>query len=306
MIPKFPKFINLSIKHKPYLEEHIVKFPPYSDFNFSSLISWGDEQTAISNLNGNLVIKFNDYVTNEPFFTFLGTNMVNDTIKILLEEASKNGLPPHLKLIPEAAIKADPDIFEKFDIEEDRDNFDYIYLLEEAREFKGKKHRDKRNFINRFKKLYQSSHKIIDVSNPEIQKQLLNLFFYWQRLRGREKEEVENELLAIKKIFEFSKNLSLICIGLYINKKLVAFSINEVLSDGYSMNLFEKADTNYQGIFPYLRHITSVYLLELGSKFLSHEQDLGIEGLRKSKMSYNPHFFLKKYTVKRKLNKTPL
>lgn len=300
MIPKFPKFVKLSISHKPHIEKHIAKFPPYSDFNFTSLISWGDEQIGISSLNGNLVIRFNDYVTNEPFYTFLGTNKINDTIKTLLEEASKNRLSAHLKLIPEAAIKADPEIFKKFHIEEDRDNFDYIYLLEEAREFKGKKHRDKRNFMNRFKKLYKSSHKIIDLSDPKIQKEVLDLFFHWQKLRGRKKADVENELSAVKKIFEFSKNLSLICIGIYINKKLVAFSINEVLSDGYSMNLFEKADITYQGIFPYLRHITSVYLLELGSKFLSHEQDLGIEGLRKSKMSYNPHFFLKKYTIKRK------
>lgn len=304
MIPLFPKFEKLSIKHKPHIEKHISKFPPYSDFNFSSLWSWSDEETYISELNDNLVIKFKNYITNEPFYTFIGTNQVNHTIKTLLEETEKRGLYPKLKLIPEVALKADPKILDQFAIEEDRDNFDYIYLLEEAKEFKGNKHRAKRNFINRFKKLYNSHHQLIDLNNPEIQKDILDLFYTWQKIKGKRNEEVENELLAIKKMLQFSKDLKLICVGLHIDKRLVGFSINEILSDGYAMNLFEKADTTYQGIFPYLKYISTLYLLELESKFLSHEQDLGIEGLRKSKMSYNPKFFLKKYTISHKPRQT--
>lgn len=300
MLPSFPEFIRLSFEHKPHVEKHISKHPPYSDFNFTSLFSWSGDEAYLSELNGNLVIKFRDYITNEPFYTFIGINKVNDTIKTLLEESVKNKLHPKLKLIPEIALKADPKILDEFDVQEDRDNFDYIYLLEEAKEFIGNKHRAKRNFINRFKKFYKSSYKTIDLKDPRIQTEMLNLFDNWKRLKARSNSEVENELLAIKKILEFSKDLELICIGLYIDDKLVGFSINEILSDGYAMNLFEKADTTYQGIFPYLRQVTSIYLLELGSKYLSHEQDLGIEGLRKSKLSYNPNFFLKKYTITHK------
>lgn len=305
MIPVFPKFIKLSFEHRPHIDKHILKHPPYSDFNFTSLISWGSEDTYISELNDNLVIRFRDYITNEPFYTFIGINRVNETIKILLNESSRNGLHPKLKLVPEVALKADPKILEHFEVEEDRDNFDYIYLLEEAKKFKGNKFRDKRNFINRFKRLYHSSHKLLELAKPEIQKQVLNLFHHWQKIKGRNNKVVRNELAAIKKLLRLASDLKLICIGIYIDDRLVAFSINEILTDGYTMNLFEKADTTYQGIFPYLRNITAIYLLEQGGKFLSHEQDLGIEGLRKSKMSYNPQFFLKKYTISHKssLNK---
>ena len=302
MIPTFPKFINLTFEHKPFIEKHISKHPPYSDFNFTSLLSWGNEDTAISELNGNLVIKFRDYLTNEPFYTFIGINKVNETIRVLLDESLKNNLHPKLKLIPEVILKADSKIVEQFQITEDRDNFDYIYLLEEAREFKGNIHRAKRNFINRFKRLYNSKHILLDLSDSSIQKQILDLFKHWQTLKGVTNQEVENELSAIKKLLLFAKDLNLVCIGVYVDNKLSGFSVNEVLTQGYAMNLFEKADTNYQGIFPYLRHISAVYLLDMGVKFLSHEQDLGIEGLRKSKMSYNPNFFLKKYTVAHRSN----
>lgn len=295
MIPKFPQFIKLSLEHKPHLAKHILKYPPYSDFNFTSLISWGGEEAYISELNDNLVVKFRDYVTNEPFYTFLGVNKVNQTIKTLL------GLHPNkLKLIPEVVLKADPKILESFAVAEDRDNFDYIYSLEETREFKGKKHRDKRNFVNRFKKLYRSSYKQVCLADPKNQQKILELFHHWQKLKGIKDEEIRNEFLALKRVLNLSGDLNLICLGIYISNQMVAFSINEVLADGYAMNLFEKADTTYQGIYPYLRSITAIYLLELGSKYLSHEQDLGIEYLRKSKMSYNPHSFLKKYTITHK------
>lgn len=300
MIPLFPKFTKLSLGHKPHIEKHISKHPPYSDFNFTSLISWGGDDTYISELNDNLVMKFKDYITNEPFYTFIGTNLVNSTIKILLEESKKNGLNPKLKLIPEAILKADPKILAEYHIEEDRDNFDYIYLLEESKEFKGNKYSEKRNFVNRFKRLYHTSHTVLDLTQPKVSKEMLDLFHLWQKQKKRSDEEVENELQAVKKVLCLAHDLHLLCIGIYTEGKLIAFSINEILADGYTMNLFEKADTTYQGIFPYLRSITAGYLLELGGKFLSHEQDLGIEGLRKSKMSYRPHCFLKKYTVSHK------
>lgn len=300
MIPKFPDFIKLSFAHKPHIERHIIKHPPYSDFNFTSLISWSGEDTYISELNGNLIIKFRDYITNEPFYTFIGTSKVNQTIKTLLKESEKNGLHPKLKLISEAVLKANPKILERYHIEEDRDNFDYIYLLAEAREFKGNRFRDKRHFVNRFKRLYQSSYKLLDLSLPEAAKEILNLFHHWQKLKKKTDSEVKNEFLAIKKVLQLAKDLNLICLGIYVHKTLIAFSINEILADGYTMNLFEKADTTYHGIFPYLRNITATYLFEQGGKFLNYEQDLGIEGLRKSKMSYNPHAFLKKYTITHK------
>ena len=300
MLPKFPNFVTLSINHKDHIEKHISDHPPYSDFNFTSLISWSDENTKVCQLNNNLVIKFKDYLTNQPFYTFIGLNKVNETIKTLLAATKKDNLYPHLKLIPEVTLKTDPKLLEEFEIAEDRNNFDYIYLLEEAREFKGNKHRGKRNFVNRFRKLYKSTHKLIDLNDPKTKQQILELFVVWRKEKGINNSEIEIEFTAIKKILDFSKDLSLVCVGLFIDEKLVAFSINEVLADGYAMSLFEKADTTYQGIFPYLRQISAHYLINLGSKLLSHQQDLGIEGLRKSKLSYGPHSFLKKYTITHK------
>lgn len=78
MIPKFPKFKHIELIDKEEIEKITQKFPPYSDFNFISMWSWDIKvEMIISKLNNNLVVRFTDYLTGYPFFSFLGDNMVN-------------------------------------------------------------------------------------------------------------------------------------------------------------------------------------------------------------------------------------
>lgn len=299
MIPSFPKFKRLTLADKNTIEQYTKQYPPYSDFNFVSLWSWSThESTYISTLHKNLVLRFHDYITHEPFYTFIGTKKVNATIKELMNFAQDKSLPPNLKLIPEISLQTAPkSLFTNYTVIEDRDNFDYVYLIDHAVRLRGNKLGPKRNFINRFKNSYQFTHKVLDLTDPDHQQDILRLFEVWRKSRSRDPMEVQNELAAIKRVFKFLHFPNLLAVGVYIDGRLVAFSINEILSHGYSTNLFEKGDINFEGIFPYLRHITATYLAERGCQFLNHEQDLGIPGLRKSKLSYCPKFFLKKYTI---------
>lgn len=86
MIPEFPEFKKLELSDKKDIEQFTSKFPPYSDFNFVSMWSWDIKgEMRVSQLNDNLVVRFTDYLTGEPFYSFLGNNKVNDTAEKLLE-----------------------------------------------------------------------------------------------------------------------------------------------------------------------------------------------------------------------------
>ena len=136
MIPEFPEFKKLELSDKEDVEVFTKKFPPYSDFNFVSMWSWDIKgEMRLSQLNNNLVVRFTDYLTGDPFFSFLGDNEVNDTIKKLLEFSKSEGLRIKLKLIPECSIK-NADIT-KYNIKEDEDNSDYIYNVQLISEYKG-------------------------------------------------------------------------------------------------------------------------------------------------------------------------
>ena len=91
MIPEFPQFKKLELSDRKDLEKFTSKFPPYSDFNFVSMWAWDTKgEMQISQLNGNLVVQFTDYINGKPFFSFLGDSLVLDTIKTLLDFSKKN------------------------------------------------------------------------------------------------------------------------------------------------------------------------------------------------------------------------
>src|SRR5688572_17995075 len=106
MIPRFPRFKKLSLEDKDEIEAVIKGFPPYSDYNFVSLLSWNtNERIEVAKLYENLVIKFEDYVTNEIFYSFLGVRYVDKTLNTLLARAKNEGVSPTLRLIPETVVK---------------------------------------------------------------------------------------------------------------------------------------------------------------------------------------------------------
>ncbi len=112
MIPNFPDFKPIELNDKDEIESFTKKFAPYSDFNFASMWSWDvKEEMRVSQLNGNLVVRFTDYLTGEPFYSFLGSNKPTETADALLTLAEKEGIPLHLKLVPEDSAKEiDPTI----------------------------------------------------------------------------------------------------------------------------------------------------------------------------------------------------
>src|SRR6185436_18619332 len=106
MIPEFPEFKKLELTDKEEVEKFTSKFPPYSDFNFVSMWSWDIKgEMRLSMLNGNLVVRFTDYLTGELFYSFLGNSKVNETAEMLINFSRKEGLGAKLRLVPEDSIK---------------------------------------------------------------------------------------------------------------------------------------------------------------------------------------------------------
>src|SRR4051794_34796057 len=125
-IPIFPRFKRLDIGDQFEIERWVRQFQPYSDFNFVSLYSWNTtDEIEVSLLNDNLVVLFSDYSTAERFFSFMGTNLADETADILLNEAKRRGTCESLKLLPrETAMAISPR--PGYVVKESQDNCDYI------------------------------------------------------------------------------------------------------------------------------------------------------------------------------------
>ena len=140
----------------------------------------------------------------------------------------------------------------------------------------------------------------IDLKNPEEQTQVLELFKLWKKQTNKNENETTIEYQAIKRLIEAIDFLKIFTLGIYCSNKLIAFNIYEITHQNYGISAFQKADRNYRGIFTMINYEVAKHLLSLNCKFINYEQDLGIEGLRNSKLAYHPVEFLKKYTVSEK------
>lgn len=296
MIAEFPKFNKLDIIDKKEFERITHSFIPYSDFNFTSLWCFNTFNTClISQYQNTLMIKMNDYITEEPIYTFIGATLPKKVLQIL----QLDKIP--IKLIPETIVKELKKTIKDIDFIEDRDNFDYIYSIPELVKLDGPKYHKQRNLAARFLKDF-STHTIehLDILDRKTQEKINETVELWMKTRKKTIKETKVEWMAIQRLFKLKKEyptINLVTFGIFINKELISFSINEIINNEYAISHFRKADTRYTGIYQYMEQYTAKLLEKHKLKYLNFEQDLGIEGLRKAKTLWRPIKFLKKYIV---------
>lgn len=294
-IPQFPSFKRLTFSDKKRIETITSSYPAYSDYNFASLWSYNTQNDfLVSMLHKNLVIRFRDYITKDTFYSFLGTHNIQETIETLFAYLKKKNLKPELKLIPEVTIETLKETKHDFLITEDRDNFDYVYNLSHLSDLNGRFYSKKRNKVKKF--LKEHSHMSIQdihLNDNTTHKHILSVFSKWEEKQGRS----SHEKIAIQRLLKKAHFFDLLCLGLYSKTDLKAFSIVEIVQNGFVMVHFSKADRSYTGIFETLYKTLADTLREKGSQFLNREQDMGLSRLRHAKQSWGPLYFLKKYTV---------
>ena len=85
--------------------------------------------------------------------------------------------------------------------------------------------------------------------------------------------------------------------GVYIDDSLEAFSVGS-FNPGENMAVIhiEKANPEIRGLYQYINREFLIHAFPQAA-LVNREDDLGIEGLRKAKMSYNPVGFERKYLV---------
>jgi hypothetical protein len=293
-IPSFPDFGPLNPADRPHVESFTEGFPPYSDFNFTSMWIWDGGLTRVSSLDGSLVVRFSDYVTGQPFYSLTG-KCASRHLRAVLDHSAEQKIASYLKLVPEHVITHALGC-EGLVVQEDRDNHDYICSLKPLGSYLGSQLKAKRNSVTQFRRRGSFQADCFDLKCEENRMEVLSLFERWRLRKGLLRKDTDHELSAVRRLLEIS-NATLVAVGVREAGKLIACSISEVLRDRFAICHFEKADIQYEGVYAYLMQATAQQLMRRECSFLNYEQDLGIQGLRFSKSAYQPCYFLKKFRV---------
>jgi hypothetical protein len=118
----------------------------------------------------------------------------------------------------------------------------------------------------------------------------------WEKEYNVQSEGLKLERIAIENAFENFLKLKLIGGVLKVENEVVAFSIGEKINNETFCTHFEKALSSFEGAYTKMNNLFSQNELK-EYRYVNREEDMGIEGIRKSKTSYNPIFLLDKYTV---------
>lgn len=229
---------------------------------------------------------------------------LNKVIDFVIEYFEKENKKIYLRGVTKEVIEAlKEDFKDRFEYIEERDLFDYIYEGESLRTLGGRKNQKKRNHINYFLKEYEGrfEYKLLDKENFG---ECLNLLKDWSINKEEHNEfdeGMDDELIGIKKIFDSYDILKdrVKIAGIYVDGKLEAFTIGELLNKNMALVHIEKANPDIRGLYPYINQQFIVNEFP-DVEFVNREEDMGIEGLRKAKLSYHPCRFVEKYTVREK------
>ena len=205
---------------------------------------------------------------------------------------------------------------DNYELTREDDLRDYIYSGESLRTLAGRKYSKKRNHINKFLTLYDGrwEYRSLKYEDRGDAEQFLNAWMKKKRLQdqgtgtseaGEEfdpAEELDGEYRGIKALINEQAAYAYMKIGgIYIDGELKAFSIG-VRSEACSMAIIdvEKADSDIDGLY---QMINKEFLCHEfpDVELVNREDDVGIEGLRQSKLSYYPSEFEYKYTLRQKI-----
>lgn len=284
----------------PSSREEVTSFTLQShsricDLAFANLFGWAVKyETCYAIADDTLFIRFTSPARSHPAFLIpimRGGGCVDASLDRLKNEAELGnhplvimGITPlcreHLEAVSPGA----------FTFLEDEGNADYIYLRDRLVSLSGKSLQSKRNHINKFEKLYPDySYEPMTKANSA---ECLAVEQEWLRQHGTEEGE-DKEQEVIQRLFDHFDELGLSGGILRVAGRVVAFTLGSPINQTTFGVHIEKADRDYEGSYTMINKLFASTIPEQ-YVYVNREEDLGLEGLRKAKLSYKPETILQK------------
>jgi len=187
---------------------------------------------------------------------------------------------------------------EEYMVEEDRRYFDYIYDAEKLRTLSGKKYHKKKNHVNAFHKEFDGRFECRTLCCKD-KEMVFNYLEKWHEMRNIEDEykRDEFEIEGIKYFISGCEKIDVKMFGVFIDGNLEAFSLGTYIEENKTAYIHvEKANPLIRGLYPFINQQFIVQGFP-EAELVNREDDMGLEGLRHAKMSYNPIDFAKKYNI---------
>ena len=264
------------------------------EYSFVNLYLWGRQKAAL--LDQQLVF-FSQFNRKSVYLYPVGPGDKGAAVDAIIEDARQRGIPCRIVgLTHDDCAELERLYPGKLRYHFDRDSFDYVYDINDLADLKGKKFQKKRNHLNRFRDA-NPDFRLEPITGENVD-DAWELVSRWYDLRQQENphSDFHMERAALKKALEHAEALAMEGLLLYTDAGAVAMTMGSALNENTFDIHFEKALDIADGAYAAINNGFARYLREKYPymQFLNREDDMGIEGLRKAKLSYYPHHMVEK------------
>ena len=286
----------IELEDKEVFDKHYEKHPPvHSDNVFTTMISWKDYANyCYTFLEGNLLImsKIENRIQLRPPSGKLNRNVFDQILKL----AKKQEFEHPVGVIDNSTKEWIEINYPKLELSPNREYFDYVYLSSDLANLEGSDYRKIRNRLNKFNKNIEHSFEEINEENFSEVRKFLKRWCLW---RDCDSDPIlESEKKAILYSMEHFFDLKLSGIAIRIHDNIESISVYEKMNPETVIVHYEKGSPDYDGIYKAVNQETAK-IVQKYAKYINRESDMGIDGLRKAKMSYRPHHFIEIFSMKK-------
>lgn len=261
---------------------------------FATMFIWNRYYNMEFADNGEfLFIRFNIKNKVPSYFFPIGRGDLHRALEKLFEYAQSRGEKVCFRLVSsENAQKLKSITDRHFSFTPSRDSFDYVYLTEKMISLSGKKLHSKRNHLNYFFENYDFEY--VRVTEPQLISECAEKARLWVGAKTKNKNSFELGAMEsyFNHYFEFNQKGAV----LKVNGEIVAMTFGERLNSDMALIQIELADDNYRGAYQAINKLFCENEWK-DTLYVNREEDMGLDGLRRAKTSYQPEFFVEKYYI---------
>lgn len=296
VLAKMIAFHRIGLQDRAAYEQILLSAPERGcEYSFANLYLWGRQEVAF--LHG--CVAFFSHFYGKSIYPYpIGPGDKRAVIEEILRDAGERGIPCRISGITDADREELEGWFPgRFHIRSARDSFDYVYAIDALADLRGRKLQKKRNHFNKF----QSAHpdyqvQPLDCKTLGAAQHMVN-DWYLNRNRTDPEGDYLLENIAMVRAFRNFDELGLTGIALMEGDRILAVTIGSRMGlDTFDIH-FEKAREDVDGAYAAVNCAFARYLrLNYPDiQYLNREDDMGIEGLRKAKLSYYPDHMVEKH-----------
>ena len=264
------------------------------EYSFANLYLWGRQRVA--RVHGYYVF-FSQFNRRTVYPFPVGQGDIRPVLEAIMEDARERGITCRITGMSEEQCRLLDELYPgKWRIHCDRDSYDYVYAIEDLAELKGRKFQKKRNHLNKFRAAHPDCTAVpITQENMEAVREMTRQWYIWKQ-EQEPTMDLHMERSALQKALDHLQELDMEAMALMEEGKVIAITLGSRLSREILDIHFEKAFGSVDGAYTAINYEFSRYLRDKYPEvqFLNREDDLGLEGLRKAKLSYNPHHLTEK------------